>query len=207
MPSSVAAICNQALSALALDADIQVITENSAEARACNLFYEDVRDQVLRDFPWPFARKVAVLALVTGTPNEWGYQYRYPSDALAIRRILPYGDDTATLGQLEFPSTRIPYSIAQDATGRLLWTFMEDAWVEYTVQITDVTMFPDDFAAAVALLLASFIAPRVTGGDPNKLGDRALAKYQWRISSAKANALNEQAPDLPTDSDFITSRG
>src|SRR5687767_6554440 len=111
------------LSALGLDADVQAVGESSAEARACDLFYPDVRDQVLRDFPWPFARKVAVLAVVAGTPNEWGYQYRYPTDALSIRRILPYGVDTATMGQLEFPSTRIPYSISQDASGRLLWTF------------------------------------------------------------------------------------
>src|SRR5687768_843028 len=120
MPSSVIGIYNQALSALGLDADVQDVAEDSPESRTCNLFYEDVRDQVLRDFPWPFARKVAVLALVAGTPNEWGYQYRYPSDALAIRRILPYGVDTATMGQLEFPSTRVSYSVSQDATGRLL---------------------------------------------------------------------------------------
>jgi hypothetical protein len=207
LATSEAEIANQALSALGLDADIQALGDTDANSRACNLFYAQTRDGVLRDFPWPFANKVAVLTLVAGTPNEWGYQYRYPSDALAIWRILPYGVDTATMGRQEYPDTRIRYSVSRDATGRLIWTFMEDAWVEYTMKVTDVAMFPPDFTDALAYLLAIKVAPRLAGAvEGAKMAAALLPLYQWSIARAKANAANEDAPDRPTDSEFITIR-
>jgi len=68
--------------------------------------------------------------------------------------------------------------------------------------------FPPDFAEAVSLLLAAYLAPTLTGGDPQKLGGRALQLYEWAIARAKANARNEQQDDmLIPESEFIRSRG
>jgi len=60
---------------------------------------------------------------------------------------------------------------------------------------------------AVSLLLASYIAPRVTGGDPFKMGDRALRVYNFSYNKAKNNAFNEQQDEQPPESEFITARG
>jgi hypothetical protein len=209
MFTSEAQLCNAALSALGLDADIQALDETSAEARACNLFYENTRDEVLRDFPWPFARQVTATALsvVVGQPNEFTYQYREPADSLRPLRLLPYGTVTGvTTGRLETAATRVKFVRREDSSGGLIWTDFYNPVLEYTALVEDVARFPPDFSAALALLLASYIAPRLTGGDPHKLGERSLIKYQWRIQTARANAANEDAQELPTDSELILAR-
>src|SRR4051812_32897245 len=91
-------ICNMALGHLAVGKAIGALTEASQEARACLRFYEQARDEVLRDFPWPFATTVEALALVAVQPTtEWGYSYRYPLNCLALRRI-PSGVRNDTRG-------------------------------------------------------------------------------------------------------------
>lgn len=68
--------------------------------------------------------------------------------------------------------------------------------------------FPPDFAEAVSLLLAAYIAPTLTAGDPQKLGVRAYQLYEFRLRAAQANAQNEQQVDmLVPESEFIRARG
>ena len=59
---------------------------------------------------------------------------------------------------------------------------------------------------ALSLRLAAYIAPRVTGGDPFKLGMRALELYAVEMSKAKKNASNEQKPGQEADNEFISGR-
>jgi hypothetical protein len=54
--------------------------------------------------------------------------------------------------------------------------------------------------------LAGYIAPRVTGGDPFKLGERAVRFYDYEISKAESAAINEEQPDQTPESTFITAR-
>jgi hypothetical protein len=62
--SSIVSICNLALSNLGKD-NISALTDEGAEARACNQFYDHVRDTLLQVYPWSFAGKTASLAEVT----------------------------------------------------------------------------------------------------------------------------------------------
>jgi hypothetical protein len=107
MSVSEVSICNRALASIGTRSSIASLTENSAEARQCNLIYANTRDEVLNMAFWNFARKTALLALLKsapGTPtnsgssaNQWSplfpsppwlYEYAYPSDALQIRQIV-----------------------------------------------------------------------------------------------------------------------
>jgi hypothetical protein len=208
MPSSVEDIANQALSYLGVATEIaNLSTDQSKEAAACRRFYEPTRDEVFRDFAWPFARKVANLALVAAPPDvdfngnsEWNYSYRYPADAIMIRRIVN------GISRIESTRTRIPYLIGQDDTGQLIYTDQVNAQVVYTKLLTDTSRYPPDVVDTIALFLAAKIGPRVTGGDQFKLSDRAAKMYEWRRSTAQANALNEMEPDREGESDFILSR-
>src|SRR5690606_25121463 len=85
-----ASIVNRALARIGSSKQIaNVETENSREAISARLVFDDERDYVLRDFPWPFATAYRTLALVSEAPNgDWGYAYRYPSDCLYVRRIV-----------------------------------------------------------------------------------------------------------------------
>lgn len=193
-------ICNMALRHLAVGKAIGTLAEPSAEARACTTFYEAARDETLRDFDWPFAKARVTLALVEEQPNvEWAFSYRYPANCAAIRRI-PSGMRQETRASV------VKLRIGRDDTGRLIYTDQPDAEVEYTYAITDAGQFDADFAQAVALKLAGYIAPSVTGGDPTRLGLRALELYQVAIGIARSNAANEEQADEEPDSPSILAR-
>lgn len=194
-------LANLALVHLAVSSEIaNVDTDNTPIARAFRRVYETTRDEVLRDFAWPFAKRTVELQLVEEDPTtEWAYSYRYPTDCLKARRLVSGSRN-------ESRAQRIPYSIAGDDSGSLIYTDLEDAQLEYTMGVTDPARWMPDFVVALSLLLAHRIAPSTTGGDPAKLGRRALELFQFRIASAQNNALNEEQADIEPDSSLISSR-
>lgn len=201
MASSKTEVCNLAISHLGISKEIaNVETERSAEAGACRRFYDTARDVTLRDFVWPFATKIQALGLVEEDPNtEWSYSYRYPTDCLKFRRILSgIRNDTR--------QSRVPYRIARDSSGLLIFTDAPSAVAEYTIQEETVTRFPDDFVMALSFRLAAYIAPRVTGGDPFKLGARALELFQFELNKAECTAVGEEQDEQHPDSEFIRTR-
>lgn len=200
--SSKVEICNLALSHLGIAKEVQNL-ENDAgqEAQACRRFYDNARDETLRDFPWSFATKFATLAVVEDavTTDEWTYAYRYPTDALKIRRILSGSRNDSR-------QSRVPYKIVQDTAGLLLYTDMEDAVMEYTVKTTETTKFPVDFVMALSYRIAYYIAPRLTGGDPFKLGPQAMQNYARSLSKAAATNLNEEQVEEDVQAESIRAR-
>lgn len=194
-------ICNMALSHLGLSKEIANFdTEKSEEAGACRRYYDEALYRTLRDFYWPFATKIASLALVEVDPNtEWAYSYRYPIDCVDVHRILS-GDRNDTR------QSRVPFKIAQDAAGLLIFTDTTDAEIEYTIKAENPLYYPSDFVMFFSFYLAFLIAPRVTGGDQFKLGDRALKLYVGELMMAKKKALNEGQIDEEPDSEFIRER-
>lgn len=201
MASSSTEICNLALSHLGNGKTISNIdTERSAEALACRAFYETARDVTLRDANWPFATAFRALGLIETDPTtEWTYSYRYPTDCLKLRRFLSgIRNDNR--------QSRTPYRIARDDAGRIILTDLVDANVEYTFKETSVIRFPSDFVMALSFRLAAYIAPRVTGGDAFKMGERALRLYTFELGKADSSAASEvQDEELP-DSEFIRTR-
>ncbi len=194
-------ICNLALSHLNIGKEVANFeTEKSEEASSCRRFYDTARDETLRDFPWPFATKFLTLALVATDPTtEWSYSYRYPTDCSFFRRILSgLRNDNR--------QTRVPYKISQDDVGLLVLTDTRDAVAEFTVKETDPSLYAADFIMAFSLRLAAMIAPRLTGGDPFKVGERALRLYQFEIQKARATAENEEQKEEPPESEFIRAR-
>lgn len=202
MASSDTEIANLSLTHLGITNEIADLeTESSQEARSMRRVFQTALKKVLRDFNWPLTTVFAELSLVEENPDfeEWLYSYRYPTDCLFLRRVLS-GERTDT------NDTRAPFKISQDVNGLLIYTDVEDAQVEYTKRETDYTRYPSDFVLAFSYFLAHLAAPSLTGGDPFKLGDRAYKFYGLEIESAKANALNEEQPDVMPESEFIQVR-
>lgn len=198
--ASEVSICNRALSHLGIGRGIASLDERSAEAQACRDFYELMRDATLRDVPWPFASRYVTLALVEDLPvPEWLYSYREPANCLAFREI-PNGIRPTTR------VARIPYEILSDDDGGLIYTNRPLARGKYTAKVTDTNRFKPDFDHALSLRLAAAVAPRLTAGDPNKLGARAMQLYDYEIKKAMAAAMNEEQPEEAADSEFINAR-
>lgn len=196
-------VANLALSHLGIGKEIAALgTEKSQEAATLRRFYDEARDATLRDFPWPFATRFESLALVADPPTEteeWDFSYRYPTDCLMLRRI-------QTDVRIDTNQSRIVFKVGRDTQGLLIYTDEEDAKVEYTFRETDPGRYPADFLLAFSLRLAHYSAPRLTGGDPFRLGQRALQLYVQEISMAQASAANESVPDQLPDAEAIRAR-
>jgi hypothetical protein len=195
-------ICNIALVRIGVTKFLtNVETDKSKEASALNLVFDDERDYVLRDFPWPFATSYAQLNLVSGsletpTSNDWIYAYRYPSDCMFARRI------TTVLGRAETQPP--PFKIGRDSQGRLVYTNQEDAELEYTLGVTDPAEFDSVFDSMLAWKLAKTLAPsasRIKG-----IIDTCNAEYERDRIKAQVAALNEQQQEQPPESEMIQAR-
>lgn len=193
---------NMALSHIGISTQIaDVDTENSKEAKVARMFFDTVRDATLSDGEWTWAKKTDDLGLIETNPNdEWLYSYAYPSDCLrAIKIPSGYEPDTN--------ATKIKYEINGDDTyGQIILTNAENAQLKYIYRHTDVDHWPADFILANSYHLAFYMAPQLTGGDKNKLGERAIKLYQLQLNKAKKKTYNEEVVDEDLPSDFEAAR-
>ena len=194
-------IANLSISHLGIGQTIQNLdTETSQEAKVARRFYDFARRTTLVAINWPFATEFQALGLIEEEPtNEWNYSYRYPSQCLKIRRILS-GVRSDTLSSL------VPYRIVKDDTFKLIYTDQEEAEAEITKDVETTSFFSPDYTLALSYLLATYIAPSVTRGDPTKMRDKVYALYLEEISRAKSNAFNEEVIEQYGDSDLIRAR-
>ncbi len=196
--ASVVQICNMALTRIGQSQLIASLEEQSLAAELCTLHYADARDNVLRDFDWPFAEARVFLSDIGSPPVNWSYRYRYPTDCLKARRIAIPGNENPTADQ------RTPYNVVYANGGRAIITNQESAELIYTIRVEDTTYFDPIFVSALAWRLASELAIGLQVRPENF--NAAQQQYMFVLSQAQAIALAErqQAP-LP-ESEFITAR-
>lgn len=196
-------ICNMALYHLGTSKEIANVdspSETSEEARTMRVFWDTAKEKILGEFPWPFATKVAALGQVEEDPtDEWGYSYSYPSDALAIRKI-------QSGLRMDNRQSVIPYQIAQDSGVKLIYTDLDEAIAEYTVNLTGTDLFTAEFCIALSYLLAHYAAPKLSKGDPKKMKNDMLVLYRLAVSEAKSKSLNEEQRDPYPDAEMIRGR-
>lgn len=211
MVSSNTEIANLALGHLGISRPIgNMDMEKSVEARACRTFYDVILEDLINEVPWSHCKKFANLELVTGTiaapaTSEWTYAYRYPQDCLQFIRIVSYRGNNDTR------QSRIPYTIAADDVGQLIYTNWPTTSLitpqcQYSFKNTNVAMFSPNFVLAFSYALAMRIAPMVTAGDPNGLATKCKVEFgNVMANAADANVNEEQRPEEP-QSEFIRAR-
>lgn len=195
-------IANMALGHVGVSKQIgNLITERSLEANACREWFEVCRESALGDFHWSFATKFKTVGLVENNPTqEWAYSYRYPSDCIDVRRILS-GQRT------DVRATRVPFRIASDDEGGIILTDMQNAQIEYTWLNKDASKYSTNFATAMSLMLANYIVPQLSGGDPFQRQQKIMQLYAMEISKAATNNAIEEQADIEPDSEFVLARG
>lgn len=200
-------VCNAALHYLGIDAEIQDLeTEQTKEARAFRQFYDIARDKTLRDFDWPFARRVATLVLDTADPTEeWAYGYDMPANAVAIRRIL-----NGTGDRVENEDSRIRFRQFNDGAEQIILTDQADASAVYTARIDDPLLYPADFKDAFAMLLAAKVAPKlftVAELAKTRIDEKMMAFYRRALGEAATNSAREDMQEDDDDSSLLRARG
>ena len=196
--SSEVQIARLALQSIGDRFDIASLTEASPEAEQVNLVFNNVRDMVLREHPWKFARKYSTPASLSGVvPGNWDYMFAYPSDALRVLRIVnPLGDDQPP----------IRFEIARNSSdARVILCNESEPTLEYTQQITDPQQFDPQFITALAYRLAQYIAMPITGDRQIMADMKQLADAE--ISKAQSTDANEgfEAP-RPAEATWIAAR-
>lgn len=170
------AICNLALAQLG-QAPIASLMQEDERARRLNLFYEPVRDEVLRAHNWGFAAVQEPLALVE--QQERCFLYKYPQEALFIRRVYRSFCPNAPFKELFHPKYRT----------RVLESACPQAWAEYTRRVEDENQFDASFVKSFSLALAADLAVALTGD--NTLAAQILQKYTLSLDEARRSNMTE----------------
>lgn len=177
-------ICNMALSFLS-KGKISSIDDNVEEAKQCKIHYEHCRRMMLRQYPWGFAKRVVKLAVLAEKVPGWEYAYAYPQQCLAVRYLFDEdGAETKEVNVVEWDK-----AIVSD-NQRALLTNLEEAWCEYTYDVKDVDMFPEEFSEALARLLACQMAMVLTGNA--NIMQTNMQIYQGLMEMAKTQNAQER---------------
>lgn len=209
-------IANRALSEIGTRSTIASFSEGSAESEQCALWYDKLRQMLLRAAPWGFARKQATLSalgtLSAGTSQyPWPYKYAYPADALRVRYLLP---PTPPIGNMPMfwggPSRANRFLIGQDVNGlgqpiKVLLATLESAQAVYIADTTDVSLFDPSFDVALTALLSYKLVIPLSGNVAMKSEFRTLADSM--ITTARVADGNEAMPTTEHTPDWIMARG
>ena len=194
MAVSEVSICNQALAHIGAEALIVALSENTEEARFCNIYYASTRDSLLRAHEWNFATRYVSLAKIGTAPTRWSYQYAYPADALNAIEIVNTVD-----------ATKIDFEIINDgASARLIVTDQDDAELRYTSKTTDPTVFDPGFVEILSWAIAYRIAEPITGSSDKK--GEAMKIYQAMYVAYAGRDADEGMEDPAANPSWIKAR-
>lgn len=185
-------ICNLALAQLG-QSPISSLEQEDEKARRLNLFYGPVRDEVLRTHNWAFAGAQEPLALLETEPDKEGrYTYKYPAEALFIRRVF----------SLQNAEKALPFRerFRADLHSRALAVATPYAAAEYTRRITDENLFDSAFVKSFSLALACDLAVALTGDA--QLSAQLLQKYTLSLDEARRSNMTENFLFVPSEDAF-----
>lgn len=189
-------ICRLALDHIGAES-IASLDESSPEAQYCRRLYPVCRDQVLRDYPWVFAERRKLLAVVTlNDTYGFEYAYQYPPDCL---RAISIHQDAA--------ADPVPFKVinAGDATGKIILTDQEAAVLVYTFKCTNPGVFDSAFITALAYRLAADLAMPVTRKPV--LAETMTRSYRMHIAAAgSADAMEGHEKKTNRFESFIEAR-
>lgn len=189
--------------------------QNETE-RVANQIYESTRREVLSDFPWPFARVFAPLALLTNETPGWSYTYRYPTDCLMAKFVTDAGGyrlpaqvwfDQNAFNNVYLPIPRMSYEVqadSEDDGSKVIMTDVQDAYLWYVKDVSNMNQWTQLARTALEARLAMKFALGLKA-EPNMFAN-ASGMYQVALTKAQAHAFNEQRPDDIPQSPAIQAR-
>lgn len=174
--------------------------ENHPGANECRLWFEPVRDYILRSAHWPSAKAVRRLGelaeradnadwVATDPLPGWRFMYQAPADLLAPRYI----------------STWDRFETGVQDGKRVIYTDSEDAILIYTSQQDNLTLWDPSLFMATASALGAYICNGLTG-KPQK-AQAAMQQANAIILQARADAANEMQQVYDSVPEWIAARG
>lgn len=173
-------ICNLALAKLGQQPFITSISEASKAANLLNVFYNPVRDSLIREYLWKFARKRVQLTPLTEEPAfDGGNYFQIPTDCL---RVVSPGDNyRQQYGRWFVEGDKI---LADTTTLNLV----------YLQRVTDPNLFDPIFVQSFAAKLAYELSMPLC--QSQSLKDAMGTEYQRMVVKAAFVGATEQDSDV-----------
>lgn len=184
--ASVVDVCNKGLDKVG-HGPITSLADGTKAANLCTRNWETIRDQVLRDHPWNFAVKRAILAPTTTAP-VWGFSYSFPLPAGCLR-LLEVRD--MSTGDYEVEGK----AILANATA---------LYIRYIDRIEDPASFDALFIDAAACRLAFELCESLTQSNTKK--NDLWQEYDDALTRAKRVDGQENPPAQFEEDDWLAVR-
>lgn len=160
-------IASAALTALGTEG-ITSFEDDSDEARAAQAFYAPVRDLVLGERVWSFAKKQFILDPHADAPLfGWTKKFELPAEVVRVHRV----DD----GTLE-------YTTPWELQGRFIFSDVDRVYVTAVRREEDTSLYTPGFCIAVSLRLAAVLA--VPMKENRQLKADLLEEYRFELKEA-----------------------
>lgn len=194
MARNIVQICNEAISDLPAH-PITGIDDTRTEARECNRHLNGVVADLIAMHDWVFARRrIALAAVANDREGEWAYAYSLPDAIVSPITLVRDLSGSSLPGYVFTPMLywpgampgyeRVDYTLADG----VLYTNLESAILEYSIDAVEPTKWHPLFAQAVIRTLAARIYRPI-------LGEKADTQ-EWLVKQRVAErALNEAIAD------------
>ncbi|WP_025811527.1 hypothetical protein [Komagataeibacter kakiaceti] len=165
-------LCNAALLRAGTRSTITSLTDGSAEATACNAFWQMCLDTLLSAYQWRFCRVTATGEGAASTDPQWRYEFQRPSDCVTVHAVLsarmprhPPMDRQArnALFHAALPFGEGVGTAGTDTTGPVIRTNHASVQVQYVSNAQPIDNWRQQFREAFTWALAAEIAIAVTG--------------------------------------------
>jgi hypothetical protein len=181
-------ICSAALNALGVKG-IASLEDDSTEARACKTYYSLIRDRVLEDRVWSFAKKHYALS-PDATAPIFGFTKRFliPSEIVRVHRV-DNGDGD--------------FRMAWEIFGEYIHADDPAIYVTAVRREVDTSLYSPAFTLCVALRLATVLA--VPLKENRQLKVDLWEEYKFELKEA-SGLDGSQGKSEATRSDFLSRR-
>ncbi len=204
-----ASICNLALSHLGMkaitDIDTDVALKNPS-AVSLNKHWGPCRNDVFREFKWPFATVIEPMELMTSVDTddypEWQSFYTYPAAACTVWYVY----DSSTVSKKHERMFEIVYN--PDLKEKVICCNCDTtnaAYCEYTYNVTDPTSWDTKFVMAFSYRLASAICMELVGDEKRALS--LMNIYNAILHEAKRIAHSEKKRKPDQSNPIVDARG
>ncbi len=200
MATDIVTLYNLALGTIGARANISLPTEQSREAEACNLWFPNIRDQVLASAAWPEATKMQRLALLS-EQNDDTWVVGEPRPDLFNAYATP-----PDMLRPQFLSNFEKFTIqSYGAEQKCLMTNGNSPILIYTFRQTQVGLWSSELQMAIMYGLAASLCIPLTGKTTrSKL---LVQEANQRILAARESAANAGDERLEAIPEWISARG
>lgn len=186
-------IVNVALTLLG-ESRIMSIDDDVKAAREAKAVYDIVRDALLANYNWTFAKqRVSLPALVSVPAFQYSKQYKLPVDCL---RLVFVGDYYVGASLADYRT--IPDELYAIEGGMILTDLSAPLNIKFVARVTDTTQFAPAFTMAFASKLAmSLVEPLSQSAQKYQIAE-AQFRDDLRLA-IRSNAIEQPPIKLPDD--------